>query len=432
MTKRQNFLLVSVVIFLIGVASVMVQMKLTTILPSLTERFSMGQTEVSLLMSMFTFVGLILALPVGFAAKRFGARAMLLAGVGFVVLGSLVGTVAGGSTMLIFSRAIEGVAYIIIITCGPLAIERYVAPERLGTAMGIWGTYGCGGTLISGVLTPRLYEVLGFMGLWLCYGAFALITGLLFLFVVKDPGGAFTKLAKVSGIDAEEGDVDESSAQKLRGPRPASDDAALGADSGESSASVGVAAASGYGVFFKRNMLLFLFPYVCYNVIVAVSLSFTPTFMQSQGMTATESGMVLTTITAIALVSCIGVGVLVDRFKRCKPFYMIGLLVMGPATYLLCTTTGVGMWVGAIAVGLLVMPVSAVCPTAFVRILDCPAMLGVGMGVLKLMQCLGQTIGNYGVPVLLGADMSNWLLVAVVSVAVSLVGAAGMLFCKYR
>ena len=88
--KRQNFLLVSVVIFLVGVASVMVQMKLTTILPSLTERFAMGQTEVSLLMSMFTFVGLILALPVGFAAKRFGARAMLAAGVGFVVLGSLV------------------------------------------------------------------------------------------------------------------------------------------------------------------------------------------------------------------------------------------------------------------------------------------------------------------------------------------------------
>lgn len=419
MTKRQNFLLVSVVIFLIGVASVMVQMKLTTILPSLTERFAMGQTEVSLLMSMFTFVGLILALPVGFAAKRFGARAMLLAGVGFVVLGSLVGMIAGGSAMLILSRAIEGVAYIIIITCGPLAIERYVAPERLGTAMGIWGTYGCGGTLISGVLTPRLYEALGFMGLWLCYGAFALITGLLFFFVVKDPGGVLTRVEKAR---AEEGAINESSAQKLRSSRSASADASSDAASD----------APGYGVFFKRNMLLFLFPYVCYNVIVAVSLSFTPSFMQSQGMTATESGLVLTTITAVALFSCIGVGVLVDRFKRCKPFYMIGLLVMGPATYLLCTTTGAGMWVGAIAVGLLVMPVSAVCPTAFVRILDCPAMLGVGMGVLKLMQCLGQTIGSYGVPVLLGADMSNWMLVAVVSLVVSLVGAAGMMLCKYR
>lgn len=419
MTKRQNFLLVSVVIFLIGVASVMVQMKLTTILPSLTERFAMGQTEVSLLMSMFTFVGLILALPVGFAAKRFGARAMLLAGVGFVVLGSLVGMIAGGSAMLILSRAIEGVAYIIIITCGPLAIERYVAPERLGTAMGIWGTYGCGGTLISGVLTPRLYEALGFMGLWLCYAMFALVTGLLFFFVVKNPGGVLTRVEKAR---AEEGAINESSAQKLRGSRSASADASSDAASD----------APGYGVFFKRNMLLFLFPYVCYNVIVAVSLSFTPSFMQSQGMTATESGLVLTTITAVALFSCIGVGVLVDRFKRCKPFYMIGLLVMGPATYLLCTTTGAGMWVGAIAVGLLVMPVSAVCPTAFVRILDCPAMLGVGMGVLKLMQCLGQTIGSYGVPVLLGADMSNWMLVAVVSLVVSLVGAAGMMLCKYR
>ena len=400
--KRQNFLLVSVVIFLIGVASVVVQMKLTTILPSLTERFAMGQTEVSLLMSMFTFVGLILALPVGFAAKRFGARTMLLAGVGFVVLGSLVGAVAGGSGMLIFSRAIEGVAYIIIITCGPLAIERYVAPERLGTAMGIWGTYGCGGTLLSGVITPRLYETAGYLGLWMAYAVFALFTGLLFFFVVKDPGGLLTR--------------NEQSRAK--------------AAPGESVSSV--AAGPGYSVFFKPNMLLFLFPYVCYNVLVAVTLSFSPTFMQGDGMSATDSGMVITAITAVALFSCIGIGVLVDRYGRCKPFYVIGLLAMGPAAYLLTTTTGAGMWVGAALVGLLGMTVSAVCPTAFVRILDCPALLGVGMGVLKLMQCLGQTIGNYGVPMLLGADMANWPLVAGVSLAVGLIGTACMLLCRYR
>lgn len=404
--KRQNFLLVSIVIFLVGVASVMVQMKLTTILPSLTERFAMGQTEVSLLMSMFTFVGLILALPVGFAAKRFGARAMLVAGVGFVVLGSLVGAVAGGSTMLILSRAIEGIAYIIIITCGPLAIERYVAPERLGTAMGIWGTYGCGGTLISGVITPRLYEAVGYLGLWMAYAVFALITGLLFLFVVKDPGG-FLQRSEAARAKAAEKD--------------GSSDTAAEAES-----------APGYGVFFKPNMLLFLFPYVCYNVIIAVTLSFSPTFMQSEGMSPAESGMVITTITALALFSCIGVGMLVDRFGRCKPFYLIGLLIMGPATYLLCSTTGFGMWIAVALVGIFVMPVSAVCPTAFVRILDCPAMLGVGMGVLKLMQCLGQTIGSYGVPMLLGADMSNWPLVALVSLVVGLVGAGGMLLCKYR
>lgn len=404
--KRQNFLLVSVVIFLVGVASVMVQMKLTTILPSLTERFAMGQTEVSLLMSMFTFVGLILALPVGFAAKRFGARAMLVAGVGFVVLGSLVGAVAGGSTMLILSRAIEGIAYIIIITCGPLAIERYVAPERLGTAMGIWGTYGCGGTLISGVITPRLYETVGYLGLWMTYAVFALITGLLFLFVVKDPGGLLQR-SEAARAKAAEKDGSSDTAAEAEG-------------------------APGYGVFFKPNMLLFLFPYVCYNVIIAVTLSFSPTFMQSEGMSPAESGMMLTTITALALFSCIGVGMLVDRFGRCKPFYLIGLLIMGPATYLLCSTTGFGMWIAVALVGIFVMPVSAVCPTAFVRILDCPAMLGVGMGVLKLMQCLGQTIGNYGVPMLLGADMSNWPLVALVSLVVGLVGAGGMLLCKYR
>ncbi len=416
MTKRQNFLLVSVVLLLIGIASVMVQMKLTTILPSLTERFAMEQTQVSLLMSMFTFVGLILALPVGFAAKRFGARNMLFAGIGFIVAGSLVGAFAGGSAMLIASRAIEGVAYIIIITCGPLAIERYVAPERLGTAMGIWGTYGCGGTLVSGALTPTLYEVAGFTGLWLAYAGFALFAGALFLFLVKDSRGAAEKLPVPKPVAEAAQAVDAQASS--RAVKPA-----------EGQPSGGIA---GYGVFLKPNMVLFLFPYVCYNVLVGVTLSFSPTFMQSQGMTAAQSGMVITVTVGIALVSCIIFGMLVDRFGRCKPLYVIALLAMGPAAYLLTTSTGVGMWVGAALLGCLGMSASAVCPTAFVRILANPAMLGVGMGVLKLMQCLGQTIGNYAVPALLGPAMSNWPLVAIVSLVVGLVGAGCMMLCKYR
>ena len=409
MVKRQHFLLVSLILLLVGVSSVMIQMKLTTILPSITERFAMGQTEVSLLMSMFTFVGLILALPVGFAAKRFGAKAMLLAGVGFILLGSLVGAFAGGSAMLIASRAVEGVAYIIIITCGPLAIERYVAPERLGTAMGIWGTYGCGGTLLSGVLTPALYEAVGFTGLWIAYAVFALLMGALLLFVIKDPYGATARLSVKSGSDAREDPGEEGAREDGEIPETAT-----------------------FRVFLKPNMILFLFPYVCFNVLIAVTLSFSPTFMQSQGLTSAESGMVISGLVAVALVSCIVFGVLVDRFGRCKPLYVLALLATGPAAFLLTSSTGVGMWAGAALLGLFGMSASAICPTAFVRILNCPAMLGVGMGVLKLMQCLGQTIGNYGVPMLLGPDMSNWPLVAVVSLAVGLLSAACMALCKYR
>lgn len=167
-------------------------------------------------------------------------------------------------------------------------------------------------------------------------------------------------------------------------------------------------------------------------LLVGVTLSFSPTFMQSQGMTAAQSGLVITVTVGVALVSCIIFGMLVDRFGRCKPLYVVALLAMGPAAYLLTTTIGPGMWLGVALLGCLGMSASAVCPTAFVRILGNPALLGVGMGVLKLMQCLGQTIGNYGVPALLGPAMSNWPLVAAVSLVVGLVGAGCMMLCKYR
>lgn len=395
--RYQNFILVSVIILLVGVASVIVQMKVTTIMTDVVARFSMDSGQISLFMSMFTFVGLILALPVGFLAKRFGAKQMLLAGVAVVILGSLVGAFAGGSTMLVVSRAVEGIAYIIIVTCGPIAIERYVAPERLGTAMGIWAMYGCGGTVIAGLVTPSLYAAIGYVGLWLTYAAFALLAGLLLLFIVRNPGNVL-------------------SAKQATSPKPADEKAEK----------------PNYKAFFTGNMILFFLPYVAYNILVSSTLSYAPTFMQSHGMSQALSGVIITVPMAIAVASSLVFGMLVDRFGRCKPLYIVALLMMGPATFLFFSTTGAGMWAAAVMLGLLGMGVTAVCPTAFVRILNCPALVGVGMGLLKLMQCLGQTIGNYGVPVLLGPDFSNWPLAATVALCVGLAGTVSIAICKFK
>lgn len=77
----------------------------------------------------------------GALAKKFGPKTMLLAAAVVVAIGSLIGAFAGNGTILIVSRAIEGVAFIFVTICGPLAVQKYVAPDKIGSATGIWALW---------------------------------------------------------------------------------------------------------------------------------------------------------------------------------------------------------------------------------------------------------------------------------------------------
>ena len=78
----------------------------------------MDMASTSMLMSVFTFVGIVLALPAGFLARRIGAKNLMVIAVAVLVVGTVVGAFATSGTMLVASRAIEGVG---LVTCGVCA-----------------------------------------------------------------------------------------------------------------------------------------------------------------------------------------------------------------------------------------------------------------------------------------------------------------------
>ena len=389
--KYGNWALIAVVMLLFGTAIATIQFKVPVVMGDIMANMGMDASSASWLMSIFTFVGIILALPTGALAKRFGPKTMLLAAAAIIAVGSLLGAFAGNGMVLIVSRAIEVVAFIFVTICGPLAVQKYVSPDKIGSATGIWALWVCLGSVVGGVLTPTLYASTGFAGVWVIYAAAAVVFAIVVAVIVKNPGEAL------------EGAADAPTEGKV-----------------------------GYGELVKPNILLFFAAFLVFNMTLMAVLSFGPTFLQQQGVDPTLSGFVSTLPMLLAVISSPLFGALSDKLGRCKPLYLAAMLVMGPCTLLLLTQTGPLMWVGAIVMGLVGLGGPVMCLTSYINVLGRPELMSIGMGVLMLVQSLGQFLGTWLVPLLLGPDVSSWMLTGIVMCVIGFAGTAALALCKFR
>ncbi len=389
--KYRNHFLIALALLLFGTSIATIQFKVPVVMGDIMTNMHMDASAASWLMSIFTFVGIILAVPTGMLAKKFGPKTMLLTAAVIIAAGSLLGAFAGNGMILIVSRAIEGVAFIFVTICGPLAVQKYVAPEKIGSATGIWALWVCLGSVFGGVLTPTLYAATGFMGVWIIYAALAVFFAIIVAIVVKKPGEAL----KAAAETAPEEKVS-------------------------------------YAELFKPNILLFLVAFLVFNMTLMAVLSFAPTFMQMQGVDPTLSGFISTLPMLLAVISSPLFGSLSDKMGRCKPLYIAALVVMGPCTLILLTQTGPLMWVGAIVMGLVGLGGPVMCLTSYVHVLGKPELMSIGMGVLMLIQSLGQFLGSWLTPLLLGPDMTNWMLAGIVMCVIGFVGTIALAFCKFK
>ncbi len=393
-----SWMLIAVCLLLFGTAIASTQYKVPVIMSSLMEMFGMDSGSSSWLMSIFTFVGIVLALPTGALAKKIGPKNVLIIAAMVMVAGSLLGAFSSDGMMLIVSRGIEGVAFIFVTICGPLCVQKYVAPDKIGSATGIWALWVCLGSVVGGTLTPSLFSATGFVGVWVIYAVCVAIFAVLMFLCVKFPGGAEEERA----IAAE-----EAAAQAAQGK-------------------------ASYADLLKPNFLLFLLAFLAFNMVLLAVLSFGPTWMQVQGIDPTMSGFISTLPMLLAVISSPLFGNLIDRFGRCKPLLIIAMLSMGPCAYLMLTGTGAMLWVGAVLMGLVGLGCPVVCLTALNPIVGKPELASISMGVLMLVQSLGQFLGTFVSPMLLGAGGDQWMTLGIAMCAIGLAGTGVAALCKFK
>jgi MFS transporter, NNP family, nitrate/nitrite transporter len=155
--------------------------------PSYRELLALSPFQVSLLVAIPTLVGALARIPIGVLTDRFGGRLMFtvvstltIAPVLFLAVTDAYPALLAGGLLL----GLGGASFAI----GIPFVNAWVAPERRGLALGIYGI-GNGGTAMSGFVSPSLADAFGLRAPFLAVAlALALVAVCFGLFGRDAPG----------------------------------------------------------------------------------------------------------------------------------------------------------------------------------------------------------------------------------------------------
>ena len=123
-------------LYMATLASPLNLFKLPPVMTMIHNALGMSMNDLGDLMSIFSIMGFVLAIPAGFILKSFGIKATGLVSVGAVTIGSAMGAMATTPRMLSEGRFIEGVGMGLIMVAAPLAISMWFPAEKRALATG--------------------------------------------------------------------------------------------------------------------------------------------------------------------------------------------------------------------------------------------------------------------------------------------------------
>lgn len=124
-------------------------------------------------------------IPCGWLSDRYGRKPLIIAGLGLIVLGSLIGGLATSINGLIIGRVIQGCGAIGSVVLATLT--ESVSEQTRGRAMAILGATIGASFAVAIVLGPTLNAWLGLSGLFIVIGVMAALCAFLTIFIPANP-----------------------------------------------------------------------------------------------------------------------------------------------------------------------------------------------------------------------------------------------------
>ena len=283
------------VLYITSVASALNQFKVPPVLPVLIREFNLSLSNAGMLMSIFSFTGILLALPAGFIMQRLGLKTTGLIAVGAVFIGSSLGMFCSTANAMLATRFIEGAGIGLITIVAPAAISIWFPAEKRGTPLGLWTTCMPVGSIIMFNLAPWLAELGGWQFAWRAGAASSLAAFILFW--------GFFRMPKPEEV----------------GGNPLSSE--VKAEHEE---------APGYGkAMANAGLWLITLQFLCFNLICLALSTYYPTFLntvRNYSLPAASFTFSLCTIAAV-FSQPLG-GYLSDRLGMRRPMIIISSVVL--------------------------------------------------------------------------------------------------------
>lgn len=155
--------------------------------PSYRDLLDLSPFQVSLLVAVPTLVGALARIPIGGLTDRYGGRIMFTAVTALVIAPVLFLSVATAYPALLVGGLLLGLGGASFAIGIPF-VNGWVAPERRGLALGIYGA-GNGGTAVSGFLSPSIADAWGRPAAFLIVAAALGATAIVFALLARDAPG---------------------------------------------------------------------------------------------------------------------------------------------------------------------------------------------------------------------------------------------------
>lgn len=347
--------------------------------PLLRQDMGLDLASIGTLTAVFSILGVIGGIAAGGVIARFGARRMLLLGLAATAMGTAAGATAPGYGVLLASRVVEGLGFLMITVAGPAALQRMVSASNRDFAFALWSCYMPAGMAVA-MLASQAFDQ--WQAYWWCAGAAVLVA-----------------LACVAALAPA---TPGSASLSWRGLRQDTADT-LGA----------------------AGPVLLALSFTLYSVMFFALFTFLPVLLMEQlGLTLAQAGLYSAIASAANIIGNLGAGMLLARGWRRSTLIATASVTMGvvallifrsvlPAmpTFLLCVLfSAVG--------GLIPATLLGTAPLVAPR----PALTAASVGLVMQGSNLGQVIG----PVTVGGviDRYGWASASYVVLAAGLGGVA--------
>lgn len=354
--------------------------------PLLRQDMGLDLASIGTLTAVFSLLGVVGGIAAGGVIARFGARRMLLLGLLATALGTAMGAMAPSYGLLLASRVVEGLGFLMITVAGPAALQRMVSTSGRDFAFALWSCYMPTGMAIA-MLASQAFD--RWQAYWWCAGA-AVVVALASVAALV-PAGESTASAPLSWRGMRQDTVDT-----------------LGAS----------------------GPVLLALSFTLYSLMFFALFTFLPVLLMEQlGLTLAQAGLYSAIASAANIIGNLGAGVLLARGWRRSTLIACASATMGvvallifqsvlPAmpTFLLCVLfSAVG--------GLIPATLLGTAPLVAPR----PALTAASVGLVMQGSNLGQVIG----PVTVGGviDRYGWGAASYVVLAAAVGGlviAAGL------
>jgi MFS family permease len=152
------------------------------LIPVLTREFQLGIVEVSLVVTVPSFVALLMNVPSGFLADRFSTNHLLFASMLIEGLSALLISQTRDFWMLVFGVSLMKIASPVYHISGLSQISRFVKLESMGKSIGFHNALGSLGSAAGVVSLAIFLSTLGWRWSYLFWALPILFWGLILLF----------------------------------------------------------------------------------------------------------------------------------------------------------------------------------------------------------------------------------------------------------